>query len=135
MPPQLPYTYLPASTSPLFRTTGGAARFVLRRGGKLWLRKRVSWVDYPVKGSWTYARLGRPRQSREGGGNDEPARSLREECEQTFGQVPTFLKLVPGETLELEWQLVETVRLDEGPMPNKRRDLIGLGLSPVTNCR
>lgn len=57
------------------------------------------------------------------------------DIEQTFGLVPTFLKLVPDETLELEWRLMKAVHFEEGPIPNKYRELIGIGLSRVTNCR
>lgn len=58
-----------------------------------------------------------------------------EEIERTLGLVPTFFKLVPEATLELEWQLFKRLQLDEGAVPNKYRELIGLGLAAATRCR
>jgi AhpD family alkylhydroperoxidase len=57
------------------------------------------------------------------------------EIEQTFGLVPTMFKQVPDETLELEWKLFKRIQLDEGVVPNKYRELIGLAVSAVTKCR
>ncbi len=57
------------------------------------------------------------------------------EIEETLGLAPTFFKAVPDQTLELEWQLMKRVQMDEGAIPNKYRELIGLGLSAVTKCQ
>ena len=51
-----------------------------------------------------------------------------------FGSVPTFFKMVPDSSLELEWQLFKRVQFDEGPIPNKYRELIGVAVSAVTKC-
>jgi len=56
------------------------------------------------------------------------------EMTQMFGLVPSFFKLVPDNSLELEWKLFKTVQFDEGPIPNKYRELIGLGISAITKC-
>jgi AhpD family alkylhydroperoxidase len=56
------------------------------------------------------------------------------EMTQMFGLVPSFFKLVPDNSLELEWRLFKTVQFDEGPIPNKYRELIGLGISAITKC-
>jgi AhpD family alkylhydroperoxidase len=57
------------------------------------------------------------------------------EIEEMFGTVPSFFKLVPDSTLDLEWELMKRVQFDEGPVPNKYRELIGLGIAAVTKCR
>lgn len=57
------------------------------------------------------------------------------EIESTFGLVPSMFKSVPDASLELEWQLFKKVQFDEGPIPNKYRELIGLAISAVTKCR
>ncbi len=57
------------------------------------------------------------------------------DIEEKFGLVPSFLKAVPDSTLELEWELIKRLEFDEGPVPNKYRELIGLGISAVTKCQ
>lgn len=57
------------------------------------------------------------------------------EIEGMLGLVPSFLKVVPDSSLELEWQLMKRVQFDEGPIPNKYRELIGVAISAVTKCR
>ena len=56
------------------------------------------------------------------------------EIEEVLGLVPTFLKAVPDSELELEWHLMKRVQMDEGPIPNKYRELIGLGIAATTKC-
>jgi AhpD family alkylhydroperoxidase len=58
-----------------------------------------------------------------------------QDIEELFGQVPSFIKLIPDSTLELEWELMKRVQFEEGPVPNKYRELIGLGIAAVTKCR
>jgi AhpD family alkylhydroperoxidase len=57
------------------------------------------------------------------------------EIKETFGLVPSMFKALPGSSLELEWQLFKRVQMEEGPIPNKYRELIGLALAGVTKCR
>ncbi len=57
------------------------------------------------------------------------------EIEETFGVVPSMFKALPDSSLELEWQLFKRVQLEEGPIPNKYRELIGLAIAGVTKCR
>ncbi len=57
------------------------------------------------------------------------------EIEDMFGLVPSFFKEIPDASLELEWKLMKRVQFDEGAIPNKYRELIGLGVSAVTKCR
>lgn len=57
------------------------------------------------------------------------------EMRETLGLVPSFFKLVPDATLELEWSLFKKVQLEASAIPNKYRELIGLAISGVTKCR
>lgn len=62
-------------------------------------------------------------------------KEVYKEIEEMFGLVPTMFKVLPDSSLELEWQLFKRVQFDEGPIPNKYRELIGLGIAAVTRCR
>lgn len=57
-----------------------------------------------------------------------------QQIESLFGFVPSFFKAIPDSTLELEWQLMQRVQMDEGPIPNKYRELIGVGIAATTKC-
>ncbi len=57
------------------------------------------------------------------------------EIEQTLGIVPSFFKLVPDRSLEIEWKLFKTLQLEESPIPNKYKELIGVVISAVTKCK
>ncbi|MFO7524571.1 MAG: carboxymuconolactone decarboxylase family protein [Ignavibacteriaceae bacterium] len=57
------------------------------------------------------------------------------DIEQTLGLVPSFFKLVPDRSLELEWTLFKRLQLEDSPIPPKYRELIGVGISAVTKCR
>lgn len=58
------------------------------------------------------------------------------EMEDMFGFVPSFFKRIPDDTtLGLEWGLFKRVQLEEGPIPNKYRELIGVAVSAATRCR
>ena len=60
---------------------------------------------------------------------------IYKEIEEMFGLVPSMFKVVPDSSLELEWQLFKRVQFEEGPIPNKYRELIGVALSAITKCR
>jgi AhpD family alkylhydroperoxidase len=60
---------------------------------------------------------------------------IYKEIEETFGLVPSFLKTIPDSTIEHEWELFKKVQIEAGAIPNKYRELIGLGLSAVSKCR
>ena len=62
-------------------------------------------------------------------------KEVYEEIEQMFGVVPGMFKAVPDSSLELEWQLFKRVQLEDGPIPNKYRELIGVAVAAVTKCR
>jgi AhpD family alkylhydroperoxidase len=57
------------------------------------------------------------------------------DIEGALGVVPTFIKALPDSTLEMEWQLLKRSQMEEGPIPNKYRELIGVAISSVTKCR
>jgi AhpD family alkylhydroperoxidase len=57
------------------------------------------------------------------------------EIEQIFGSVPSFFKIIPENSLVLEWQLFKTLQLAETPIPAKYKELIGIGIAAVTKCR
>jgi AhpD family alkylhydroperoxidase len=60
---------------------------------------------------------------------------IYEEMEETLGVVPGFFKLIPDRSLELEWNIFKTIQLQESPIPNKYRELIGVGIAATTKCR
>jgi AhpD family alkylhydroperoxidase len=57
------------------------------------------------------------------------------EIKGMFGIVPTFIKSIPDSSLETEWRLMKSIQFDDGPIPVKYRELIGLGISAATKCR
>jgi AhpD family alkylhydroperoxidase len=57
------------------------------------------------------------------------------EIEETFGKVPSFFKMIPERSLAQEWELFKIVQLSESPIPNKYRELIGLGIAATMKCR
>jgi len=60
---------------------------------------------------------------------------IYKEIQETLGIVPSFFKTIPDSSLELEWSLFKRVQLEPGPIPNKYRELIGLGIAATTKCR
>ena len=58
------------------------------------------------------------------------------DIEETLGLVPRFLREVPDYLIESEWQSFKALELsDETAIPNKYKELIGLGVSGATRCR
>jgi AhpD family alkylhydroperoxidase len=57
------------------------------------------------------------------------------EIEGTLGLVPSMFRAIPDSSLEMEWELFKRVQLEEGPIPSKYRELIGLGMAAATRCR
>jgi AhpD family alkylhydroperoxidase len=54
---------------------------------------------------------------------------------ETLGLVPAFFAAVPDAVIEPEWQTFKTFQLGETAIPNKYKELIGLGVSGATRCR
>ncbi|HKJ30697.1 MAG TPA: carboxymuconolactone decarboxylase family protein [Balneolales bacterium] len=57
------------------------------------------------------------------------------QIEERFGLVPTMFKTIPDKSLEQEWELFRMIELDDGPIPQKYRELIGVAVSAATKCR
>lgn len=56
------------------------------------------------------------------------------EMEDMLGVIPSMFKTIPDSSLELEWELLKRVHIDEGPIPNKYRELMGIAISAVMKC-
>jgi len=61
-------------------------------------------------------------------------KEIYNEIEQTFGLVPSMFKSIPDSSLEMEWKLFKQVQFEEGPIPNKYRELIGVAVSAISKC-
>jgi AhpD family alkylhydroperoxidase len=60
---------------------------------------------------------------------------IYKEIESMFGLVPSMFKELPDSVLGLEWNLFRRVQIEEGAIPNKYRELLGLAVSAATKCR
>jgi AhpD family alkylhydroperoxidase len=54
---------------------------------------------------------------------------------ETLGLVPEFIAEVPDSLIETEWLSFKTLMLSETAIPNKYKELIGLGVSGATRCK
>jgi AhpD family alkylhydroperoxidase len=54
---------------------------------------------------------------------------------ETLGLVPEFFAEIPDPLIEMEWGSFKTLVLSETAVPNKYKELIGLGVSAATRCR
>src|SRR5512146_457833 len=61
--------------------------------------------------------------------------SMRKEIEQLFGQVPTWVDQIPSAAAGGFWALMRDFQLGQTRIPNKYKELIGLGVSGATRCR
>jgi AhpD family alkylhydroperoxidase len=57
------------------------------------------------------------------------------EIKETFGLVPSFFGRIPDHLLDLEWELMKRLELGETLIPNKYKELIGVGVHSETKCR
>ena len=60
---------------------------------------------------------------------------IKAEIAKTFGKVPTWVSEMPDSALEGFWGLMRDFQLAETAIPNKYKELIGLGVSGATRCR
>ncbi len=65
----------------------------------------------------------------------DTSKKIRGEIEQMFGKVPTWVNDLPEVALEGFWSLMRDFQLAETRIPNKYKELIGLGISGATRCR
>ncbi len=61
--------------------------------------------------------------------------AIREQIKQTFGNVPTWVEEMPDSALGGFWAMMRDFQLAETAIPNKYKELIGLGVSGATRCR
>jgi AhpD family alkylhydroperoxidase len=54
---------------------------------------------------------------------------------ENFGLVPEFFAEIPDSLIETEWASFKNLVLAETAVPNKYKELIGLGVSAATRCR
>jgi AhpD family alkylhydroperoxidase len=61
---------------------------------------------------------------------------VHRDIEETLGLVPQFMKDVPDYLIESEWASFKNLQLsDQTAIPNKYKEMIGLGVSAATRCR
>lgn len=68
-------------------------------------------------------------------GNSSTRDTVYREIKDTFGLVPTMFKHIPDKSLEVEWNLFKKTQLEDGAIPNKYRELIGIGIASATKCQ
>lgn len=61
--------------------------------------------------------------------------AVESDIKETLGLVPEFLAEVPDYLIETEWKSFKSLMLSETAIPNKYKELIGLGVSGATRCR
>jgi AhpD family alkylhydroperoxidase len=60
---------------------------------------------------------------------------IRAEIQKMFGAVPSWVSELPDAALEGFWTMMRDFQLAETAIPNKWKELIGLGVSGATRCR
>jgi AhpD family alkylhydroperoxidase len=60
---------------------------------------------------------------------------IEADIKQTLGLVPHFMQSMPTELLAPEWEIFKKLELGETLIPNKYKELIGVGLHAETKCR
>ncbi|MDP4290208.1 MAG: carboxymuconolactone decarboxylase family protein [Bacteroidota bacterium] len=62
-------------------------------------------------------------------------KEVYQEIEHVMGLVPTMFRSLPDSSLELEWQLFKKTQIEDSAIPNKYRELIGLGIAAAMKCK
>lgn len=57
------------------------------------------------------------------------------EMKEMLGLVPGFFKRLPDSMLGIEWELFKKTQIEQSAIPNKYRELIGVGVSAAIKCR
>jgi AhpD family alkylhydroperoxidase len=60
---------------------------------------------------------------------------VESDIRETLGLVPEFIAEVPDALIETEWASFKSLMLSETAIPNKYKELIGLGVSGATRCK
>jgi len=106
----------------LSRKTSRSARVLLILGAITLLGVLVTRSDAPAQTSSSQAGLSPERQR------------VYAEIEAAFGFVPGFMATMSDVSLEDEWKTLKAVQMEPGPIPNKYRELIGLGVAAARGC-
>ena len=61
--------------------------------------------------------------------------NVYKEVESMFGIVPEWVKQMPDSAIEGFWSIMRDFNLAETKIPNKYKELIGLGVAGATRCR
>jgi AhpD family alkylhydroperoxidase len=61
--------------------------------------------------------------------------AVEAEIKEMFGLVPSFFSKIPDEFLDLEWEMMKRLEFGETNIPNKYKELIGIGVHSETKCR
>jgi AhpD family alkylhydroperoxidase len=61
--------------------------------------------------------------------------TVEADIRETLGLVPEFIAEVPDYLIETEWSSFKALMLSETAIPNKYKELIGLGVSGATRCK
>lgn len=56
------------------------------------------------------------------------------EIRETLGSVPKFIEGIPESSIDLEWELMKRLEFEETMVPNKYKELIGLGVASAIHC-
>lgn len=62
-------------------------------------------------------------------------KDVEAEIKEELGIVPGFLKSIPEQYLDFEWQLFKSLELGETHIPNKYKELMGIAIHSETKCR
>src|SRR3954453_15510895 len=68
-------------------------------------------------------------------GADMSRESTERDIVETLGLVPEFMADIPPYLIDAEWSSFKALMLSETAIPNKYKELIGLGVSGATRCR
>jgi AhpD family alkylhydroperoxidase len=60
---------------------------------------------------------------------------VQREMKELFGEVIPFIDQIPDEFIDSEWDLIKRVQFGQTLIPNKYKELIGLGVAAATKCR
>lgn len=64
-----------------------------------------------------------------------PRTEVEQEIEETLGLMPDFMRSIPDDALDHEWQLFRRMELGETLIPNKYKELMMLAVHAETRCR
>ena len=60
--------------------------------------------------------------------------AVEADIKETLGLVPHFFSAIPDQLLAPEWEIFKRIELGQTLIPNKYKELIGVGLHAETKC-